>query len=412
MKENNEMVEYIIYNSQTDYFDICKFVMKLYFAQNEKCDNMSFHIRGTTDENTINGMVRFSMGCETLMSRNNVTVNYTISDNIDINIAYDNANIICVWKKVGSEHGTSYNVSELRYLSLKSDNNEILKKFIFESVSKRDSNKPHVLRYVPRQGAWAVQGVVDERDFDTLILDENSKINELVTDLEAFLDPNDGKKAAIKYGQPYVKTYMFYGPPGTGKTSLVKTLARKFDLDIMIFSFQGKMTDDDLANALRTIKNTSILLLEDIDCAFQKRDDISYQGITHSGLYNLLDGVSSTNGLVTIITTNYIEKLDNALIRPGRIDMMIPFDKFTRKQVEKIFDIYEKTYSPETYDYIHNECKRSSIPPAGLSSFLFRNRKNNLSDDEIKNRFSEYIKEYTPFVRVTKNITPNSNMFM
>lgn len=403
------MIEYAIYSNQYEYSGISNFVMKLYFAQNDNCDNMCFNVT-TSEENMASGLVVRSMSGIT-EDQNNIQLNYRARDNIGIKIDYNGVDISCVWRKIGSEHGTSYTVSELRCLYLTSTNNEILKKFVLEAASKRGSSKPHIFRYAPGRYRWDIQGVVDERTFNTLILDDNNKINELLTDLEAFLDPDDGKNAAIKYGQPYVKTYLFYGPPGTGKTSLVKALSHKFNLDIMVFSFQEQMTDDALANALGTIKNTCILLLEDIDCAFQKRDGAT-KGITHSGLYNMLDGVSSTNGLVTIITTNYIEKLDSALIRPGRIDMMIPFDKFTRKQVEKIFDIYEKAYLPETYEYIHNECKKSSIPPAGLSSFLFRNRKNNLSDEEVKNKFSEYIKEYTPFVRVTKTIAPNQNMFM
>ena len=77
----------------------------------------------------------------------------------------------------------------------------------------------------------------------------------------------------------------------------------------------------------------SIILLEDVDAAFASRDDekdqnnnndnVAYQGInrlTLSGLLNAIDGVTSTEGRLMFMTTNYPERLDPALIRPGRVD--------------------------------------------------------------------------------------------
>ncbi|OAA61162.1 bcs1-like protein [Niveomyces insectorum RCEF 264] len=56
-----------------------------------------------------------------------------------------------------------------------------------------------------------------------------------------------------------------------------------------------------------------------------------------SGLLNILDGVASQEGRILIMTTNHIEKLDKALIRPGRVDMMVKFDRADRDMVEALF---------------------------------------------------------------------------
>jgi mitochondrial chaperone BCS1 len=60
-------------------------------------------------------------------------------------------------------------------------------------------------------------------------------------------------------------------------------------------------------------------------------------GITMSGLLNAIDGVASSEGRVLIMTTNYPEKLDDALIRPGRVDMKVDFTLATKHQTRELF---------------------------------------------------------------------------
>jgi chaperone BCS1 len=69
------------------------------------------------------------------------------------------------------------------------------------------------------------------------------------------------------------------------------------------------------------------------------------QGISLSGLLNGIDGVASHEGRVLVMTSNFPEKLDDALIRPGRIDMRIDFTKATRSQMSELFT---RMYSPDT----------------------------------------------------------------
>jgi mitochondrial chaperone BCS1 len=60
-------------------------------------------------------------------------------------------------------------------------------------------------------------------------------------------------------------------------------------------------------------------------------------GISLSGLLNAIDGVASHEGRVLIMTTNCPEKLDGALIRPGRVDMKIEFSLATEEQIRELF---------------------------------------------------------------------------
>ena len=71
--------------------------------------------------------------------------------------------------------------------------------------------------------------------------------------------------------------------------------------------------------------------------------NIDNKGITLSGLLNALDGVSECEGRIMIMTSNKPEKLDEALIRPGRIDKKFMFDLCTREQISDMFRLFFNT---------------------------------------------------------------------
>lgn len=89
----------------------------------------------------------------------------------------------------------------------------------------------------------------------------------------------------------------------------------------------------------------SIILLEDIDAAFVSREDTTHQKaayeglnrVTFSGLLNALDGVASTEARIVFMTTNYINRLDPALIRPGRVDLKEFVGHCSRCQLEQMY---------------------------------------------------------------------------
>jgi chaperone BCS1 len=83
------------------------------------------------------------------------------------------------------------------------------------------------------------------------------------------------------------------------------------------------------------------MLLEDIDAAFTKRSQSDNQGyqsmITFSGLLNSLDGVASAEERIIFLTTNHVNQLDPALIRPGRVDLKEYLGNATDYQIRKMF---------------------------------------------------------------------------
>lgn len=114
------------------------------------------------------------------------------------------------------------------------------------------------------------------------------------------------------------------------------------------------MSDDRLMHRLADAPENSIVLLEDADAAFVSREDSTetdsaFQGanrLTFSGLLNAIDGVTSTEGRIVFMTTNYIDRLDPALIRPGRVDNIQYLGHCTGHQLTEMF---RKFYPEQTH---------------------------------------------------------------
>ncbi|KAL8890136.1 MAG: hypothetical protein Q9192_005913 [Flavoplaca navasiana] len=216
------------------------------------------------------------------------------------------------------------------------------------------------------------------RPIDTVVLEHEQK-SRLLADINEYLHP----KTAIWYanrGIPYRRGYLLAGPPGTGKSSLAWAIAGVFGLDIYCISLvEPTLTEEDLGTMFTSLPRRCVVLLEDIDAAglvkrgeqttTEETKDTSEaaklgaeiskaikasqekgtkakenQGVSLSGLLNAIDGVASHEGRVLLMTTNFPEKLDDALIRPGRIDMKIAFTKATKSQMTELFI---RMYSPD-----------------------------------------------------------------
>lgn len=59
--------------------------------------------------------------------------------------------------------------------------------------------------------------------------------------------------------------------------------------------------------------------------------------VTFSGLLNAMDGVTSSEERIVFMTTNHLNRLDPALIRPGRVDIKIKIDNVTEYQIKQLF---------------------------------------------------------------------------
>ncbi|CAE6459634.1 unnamed protein product [Rhizoctonia solani] len=113
-----------------------------------------------------------------------------------------------------------------------------------------------------------------------------------------------------------------------------------YNICVLNISERG-LTDDKLNYLLAHVPERSFVLLEDIDAAFNKRvqtsDDGYQSGVTFSGLLNALDGVASGEERMVFMTTNHLSRLDPALVRPGRVDLIQFLDDAQPDQAAQLF---------------------------------------------------------------------------
>lgn len=203
------------------------------------------------------------------------------------------------------------------------------------------ANEGKTVVYSARGMEWAPLGDSrKKRPLGSVILDDGVK-ESIVADVRDFLSR---QQWYVDRGIPYRRGYLLYGPPGSGKSSFIQALAGELDFAVaMINLSEMGMTDDKLAYLLTKLPKRSLLLLEDADAAFvnrRQRDSDGYSGasVTFSGLLNALDGIAAGEERIAFLTTNHIERLDPALIRPGRVDMMLKIGDATRFQAAHMWD--------------------------------------------------------------------------
>ncbi|OTA92840.1 hypothetical protein M434DRAFT_314161 [Hypoxylon sp. CO27-5] len=249
----------------------------------------------------------------------------------------------------------------------------ILKELLMEArqlYMKKDAEKTLIYRGTMKPGSmestWQRCMARANRPFSTVILNEKVK-KDLIEDVSDYLNPATQRWYSLR-GIPYRRGYLLHGPPGTGKSSLSLALAGYFKLRIYIVSLSSITSNEEsLASLFAELPRRCVVLLEDIDTAGlthtregneprsqdQSTDNSnttvpgqlttgtsnSNSGgrLSLSGLLNILDGVASQEGRVLIMTTNHLEKLDSALIRPGRVDMIVEFGLADEGMISSIF---------------------------------------------------------------------------
>jgi len=213
-------------------------------------------------------------------------------------------------------------------------------------------------------------------------------------------------------GIPYTLGLLLSGAPGTGKTSTIKCLANETNRHICNINLNNDMSKTQLENLFFSenihVTNPStgqtetycipldqrIYVLEDVDCqsdivmerakrgGSSDNKDVSDKVADHyedkhkvdlSFLLNLLDGVLENPGRIVIMTSNFPDTLDSALIRPGRIDVIAKFRNCTNKTVVEMMEFfYDTPLSPENKARIE-VLQEDMVTPAELSKIMFEN---------------------------------------
>jgi chaperone BCS1 len=209
------------------------------------------------------------------------------------------------------------------------------------------------------------------KTFDNLFFEGKDR---LLNKLNYF---RDNKQEYNKLGIPYSLGILLHGLPGTGKTSTIKAIANYLKRNIVLLKLNEINTNKKFMNILSSIGSECILVFEEIDCTNEKnpfldrklnekvepessKSDIKdiitclkktddtllhdfkekQDELNLSTILEALDGPIENEGRICIFTTNYPEKLDKALLRPGRIDINIEFKKLRRCDINDMYYLW------------------------------------------------------------------------
>ena len=149
------------------------------------------------------------------------------------------------------------------------------------------------------------------------------------------IDLADWKSGEISWSE-VDRGILLSGAPGTGKTTFAAALARTCGVEIVVASYaqwQSKGHLGDFLKAMRASfdeakkKAPCILFIDEFDSAGDRDSGTSgnesYDTKAINGLLECLDGAAGREGVVVVGATNNVSKIDAALRRPGRLDMLV-----------------------------------------------------------------------------------------
>ena len=297
----------------------------------------------------------------------------------------------CEGKIISCPHGPDKKkniVLICNFFHNKLQNIDAIKQLLLHIKTKnRPLLKEYIRVYISNNANWDKLNIIPKRSLETIFI--NNK-NNIIEDIINFMK---NQAIYLEKGIKYKRNYLLYGPSGTGKTSFISAIASKYNHDIFMISLLS-LNDTHFMKLIAKLPERALLVLEDIDCVFNEREIYQNNQLSFSTILNTLDGFACKTKLITFMTTNYKNKLDKALTRPGRIDYILEFDYAVKDQLKEMFLSYFNDIN--LFNDLYSKIKEKKMSTAAFYKFLFENRDESdiISKLDILNNLTEQYKGY------------------
>ncbi|XP_030549076.1 AAA-ATPase At2g46620-like [Rhodamnia argentea] len=204
---------------------------------------------------------------------------------------------------------------------------------------------------------------------DTVVMDPELK-SKVKSDLENFLK---SKQYYHRLGRVWKRSYLLHGASGTGKSSFAAALAKFLGYDIYDVDLSRVADDSDLKALLLQTTARSVILVEDLDRFLEKKStDVSL-----SGVLSFMDGIVSCCGeeRVMVFTMSDKDRVDQAVTRPGRVDVHVHFPLCDFSAFKGLASNYLGLKEHKLFPQVEESFQAgASLSPAHIGEIMIANR--------------------------------------